>query len=52
MIPCLHSDRADAPAFVFDVMEPERPKVDPRCARLSQIGGVASGGLYDPEDGS
>jgi CRISPR-associated protein Cas1 len=28
MIPCLHSDREDAPAFVFDVMEPERPKVD------------------------
>jgi CRISPR/Cas system-associated endonuclease Cas1 len=24
----LHSDRDGAPAFVFDMMEPERPKVD------------------------
>jgi CRISPR/Cas system-associated endonuclease Cas1 len=24
----MHSDRDDAAAFVFDLMEPERPKVD------------------------
>jgi CRISPR/Cas system-associated endonuclease Cas1 len=24
----MHSDRDDAPAFVFDLMEPERPKID------------------------
>ena len=24
----MHSGRDDAPAFVFDMMEPERPKVD------------------------
>jgi CRISP-associated protein Cas1 len=28
MLGVMHSDRDDAPAFVFDIMEPERPKVD------------------------
>jgi CRISP-associated protein Cas1 len=28
MLGIMHSDREDAPAFVFDMMEPERPKVD------------------------
>jgi CRISP-associated protein Cas1 len=28
MLGMMHSDREDAPAFVFDMMEPERPKVD------------------------
>ena len=28
MLGVMHSDREDAPAFVFDMMEPERPKVD------------------------
>ena len=28
MLGIMHSDRDDAPAFVFDMMEPERPKVD------------------------
>jgi CRISPR/Cas system-associated endonuclease Cas1 len=26
----MHADRDNAPAFVFDMMEPERPKVDQR----------------------
>jgi CRISPR/Cas system-associated endonuclease Cas1 len=33
MLGITHSDREDQPAFVFDMMEPQRPKV----------GGVASG---------
>jgi CRISPR/Cas system-associated endonuclease Cas1 len=28
MLGIMHSDRDDAAAFVFDMMEPERPKVD------------------------
>ena len=28
MLGIMHSDRDDAPAFVFDMMEPERAKVD------------------------
>ena len=28
MLGIMHSDREGAPAFVFDMMEPERPKVD------------------------
>jgi CRISP-associated protein Cas1 len=28
MLGIMHSDRDDASAFVFDMMEPERPKVD------------------------
>jgi CRISPR/Cas system-associated endonuclease Cas1 len=28
MLSIMHSDRDDAAAFVFDMMEPERPKVD------------------------
>jgi CRISPR-associated protein Cas1 len=28
MIGIMHYDRDSAPAFVFDVMEPERPEVD------------------------
>jgi CRISP-associated protein Cas1 len=28
MLGIMHSDRDDAAAFVFDIMEPERPKVD------------------------
>jgi CRISPR-associated protein Cas1 len=28
MLGIMHYDRDGAPAFVFDVMEPERPKVD------------------------
>ena len=28
MLGIMHSDRDDAPAFDFDMMEPERPKVD------------------------
>jgi CRISP-associated protein Cas1 len=28
MLGIMHSDRDDAPPFVFDMMEPERPKVD------------------------
>jgi CRISPR/Cas system-associated endonuclease Cas1 len=30
----MHSDQEHAPAFVFDMMEPERPKVDRRCLRF------------------
>ena len=28
MLGIMHYDRDEAPAFVFDMMEPERPKVD------------------------
>jgi CRISP-associated protein Cas1 len=28
MLGIMHSDRENAPAFVFDMIEPERPKVD------------------------
>jgi CRISPR-associated protein Cas1 len=28
MLGIMHSDREDAPAFVFDLMEPDRPKAD------------------------
>ena len=28
MLGIMHADREDAPPFVFDMMEPERPKVD------------------------
>jgi hypothetical protein len=28
MLGIMHSDRNDAAAFVFDMMEPERPQVD------------------------
>jgi CRISPR/Cas system-associated endonuclease Cas1 len=34
MLGIMHSDRDDAAAFVFDMMEPERPKVD-RVVRLN-----------------
>jgi hypothetical protein len=40
----------NAPAFVFDWMEPERPKVDGAEVGLPQIGGVASGGFHDQRD--
>ena len=41
MIGIMHFDRDDAAAFVFDMMEPERPKVD--CAVL---GFLKSEALY------
>jgi CRISPR/Cas system-associated endonuclease Cas1 len=28
MLGIMHADREDAPPFMFDMMEPERPKVD------------------------
>ena len=40
----MQSDRENAPAFVFDLMEPERPKVD--RAALDFI----KGHVFDPAD--
>ena len=34
MLGIMHSDRDDAAAFVFDMMEPERPKVDRAVLRF------------------
>ena len=34
MLGIMHYDRDAAPAFVFDVMEPERPKVDRAVLRF------------------
>jgi hypothetical protein len=48
MLRMTHYEGDGSPTFVFDMMEPERPKVD--LAVLSQIGGVAFGGFHD-EDG-
>ena len=48
MLGIMHYDRDGAPAFVFDMMEPERPKVDRAVLGVPQIGGVASGGFHDP----
>jgi hypothetical protein len=45
MLRMTHYEGDGSPTFVFDMMEPERPKVD--LAVLSQIGGVASGGFHD-----
>ena len=43
MLGVMHSDRDDAPAFIFDRMEPERPNVDRAVLAFLKIGGVASG---------
>ena len=48
MLGIMHYDRDGAPAFVFDMMEPERPKVDRAVLGVPQVGGVASGGFHDP----
>jgi hypothetical protein len=45
MLRMTHYEGDGSATFVFDMMEPERPKVD--LAVLSQIGGVASGGFHD-----
>jgi hypothetical protein len=42
------SVRNGAPAFVFDMIKPERPKVDPGRAIVPEAGGVASGRFHDP----
>ena len=48
MLGIMHYERDGSPAFVFDMMEPERPKVDRAVLGIPQIGGVASGGFHDP----
>jgi hypothetical protein len=46
MLGIMHYDRDGAPAFVFDMMEPNRLSRSGGFG-LPQIGGVASGGFHD-----
>jgi hypothetical protein len=45
----MHDERDGSPAFVFDLMEPERPEVGP-CGRCFLRHRVRE--IYDREDGA
>jgi hypothetical protein len=50
MTPCSESctyERDASPAFVFDLMEPEQPKVDRAILSFLKSDGIASGGFHD-----
>ena len=48
MLGIMHYERDGSPAFVFDMMEPERPKVDRAVLAFVADGSIASGRLHDP----
>jgi len=48
MLGIMHYDRDGAPAFVFDMMEPERPKVDRAVLAFLKSEALASSRLHDP----
>jgi CRISP-associated protein Cas1 len=51
MLGIMHSDRDDAAAFVFDMMEPERPKVDRAVLGFLKSEALHPGDFTIREDG-
>ena len=51
MLGIMHPDQDDAPAFVFDMMEPERPKVDRAVLGLLKSEALHPGDFTIREDG-
>ena len=51
MLGIMHYDRDGSPAFVFDMMEPERPKVDGRCSTFLKSEALHPADFTIREDG-
>jgi CRISP-associated protein Cas1 len=50
MLGIMHYEREGSPAFVFDLMEPERPKVDRAVLAFLESAGLHPGGFTIRED--
>jgi CRISP-associated protein Cas1 len=51
MLDVIHSDHEDAPAFVFNMVEPERPKVDKAMLAFLKLEALHPADFTIREDG-